>query len=252
VTLALANVALTAEDFDGALGFYEKTLALSSNHHDAMFGRLRALSYLDRHEDAIAAADAMLESHWYGGDALYWRAWNDLQLERTDQAWADIQSASELLITADVAKLAGIIAYQRHELDVSRAKFEAGRRMNDGDCEIGFYLGLVNAELRLWQPTVDVFVATAICLEESRRQLTQEIATLKASSAPEDRKAKKIARRERQLVVDTRRLATSWFNAAVGAFNLSHKTQAREYAEKVRDDEQYGERARELLSRLEK
>ena len=244
VTFALANVALTAEDFDGALDFYEKTLALSPAHHDAAFGRLRALSYLNRHEDAIEAADAMLEGHWNRGDALYWRAWNEMQLERLDQAWTDIEDAWKIWIHADVAKLAGIIAYRRHELDVSRAKFEVSRKMNGDDCETGFYLGLVNAELKLWQPTVDVFVTTASCLENSRQQLTQEIAKIQASNAPPDRKAKKIARRERQFVIETRRLATSWFNTAVGYFNLSQNTQARQYAEKVSDDEQFGARAR--------
>ena len=44
--------------------------------------------------------------------------------------------------------------------------------------------------------------------------------------------------------------ATSWFNIAVSYFNLSRKDEAREYAEKVADDEQFGERARDLLSRL--
>ena len=251
-TIALANVSLTAEDFDGALAFYEKTLALSPAHHDAEVGRLRALSYLDRHDEAIAAASAIIAGQWNRGDGFYWRAWNEMQLERFDPAWTDIEDAWKIWIHADVPKLAGIIAYQRHELEVSRAKFETSRKMNGGDCETGFYLGLVNAELRLWQPTVDVFVTTVNCLEGSRQQITQEIATIQASNTPPERKAQKIARRERQLVIETRRLATSLFNTAVGYFNLSQNTQARQYAEKVSDDEQFGERARELLSRLVK
>ena len=251
-TIALANVSLTAEDFDGALAFYEKTLALSPAHHDAELGRLRALSYLNRHDEAIAAATAIIDGHWNRGDALYWRAWNEMQLERFDPAWTDIEDAWKVWIHADVAKLAGIIAYRRHEPEVSRAKFETSRTMNSMDCETGFYLGLVDAELRLWQPTVDVFLSTAECLEKSRKNLAEEIAKIRASKDPEDRKAKKIARRERQLTIETRRLATSWFDTAVGYFNLSQKPEARQYAEKVSDDEQFGERARELLSRLEK
>ena len=251
-TIALANVALTAEDFDGALAFYEKTLELSSTHRDAELGRLRALSYLNRHDDAIAAADAILAGHWNRGDALYWRAWNEMQLEHLDQAWADVEDAWKIWIHADVAKLAGIIAYRRHELEASRGKFEISEKMNRADCETGFYLGLVDAELGIWQQTVDIFVATASCLEGSRQQIAQEIAKIQASNAAPDRKVKKIARREQQLAVETRRLATSWFNTAVGYFNLAQKAQARQYAEKVSDDEQFGARARELLGRLEK
>ena len=44
--------------------------------------------------------------------------------------------------------------------------------------------------------------------------------------------------------------ATSWFDLAVASYNLSRKTEARQFAEKVADDEQFGERARELLTRL--
>jgi hypothetical protein len=47
-------------------------------------------------------------------------------------------------------------------------------------------------------------------------------------------------------------MATSWFNTAVAYFNLSRKSDARQYAEKVAGDEQFGERAKELLTRLDK
>ena len=43
---------------------------------------------------------------------------------------------------------------------------------------------------------------------------------------------------------------TSWFDTAVACYNLSRKAEAQQYAEKVADDEQFGGRAKELLSRL--
>lgn len=45
-------------------------------------------------------------------------------------------------------------------------------------------------------------------------------------------------------------LATSSFNTAVAYCSLSRKEEARQFAETVIDDEQFGERAREILSRL--
>ena len=42
----------------------------------------------------------------------------------------------------------------------------------------------------------------------------------------------------------------SSFNVAVASFNLARKDDAREWAEKIVDDEQFGERAKDLLSRL--
>jgi tetratricopeptide (TPR) repeat protein len=250
VSISIANVALTAEDYEGALDFYEKTIALEPQSHEALLGRIRALSYLNRHEDAIARIDEMLKGSWFRGQALYWRAWNHTQLDKNDQAWDDIEAASKLSMTSDVAKLAGMIAYRRQQLDVSRSRFEAGRKMNEGDCEMGFYLGLVDAELRRWQDAVDVFVSNAPCLELSRAATERDIERIRASNTPEDRKAKKIARREQRVAIDTRRLATSWFNAAVGSFNLNKVDDARQYAGKVSADAEYGERAREILSRL--
>ena len=47
-------------------------------------------------------------------------------------------------------------------------------------------------------------------------------------------------------------LATAWFNVAVASFNLSCPELARTFAATVADDEQYGERARDILSRLER
>jgi hypothetical protein len=45
-------------------------------------------------------------------------------------------------------------------------------------------------------------------------------------------------------------IAQATFNTAVAYLNLSRDADARPYAEKVADDEQFGERARELLSRF--
>ena len=124
--------------------------------------------------------------------------------------------------------------------------------MDFSDCELGFYLGLVNAEQRRWPQTADVFVETGGCLQNAQRQYTEEIAQIQRSNASPERKARQIARREKLIRDAERMIATSWFNTAVASFNLSRKDDARQYAEKVADDQQFGERARELLSRLEK
>ena len=152
--------------------------------------------------------------------------------------------------SADVAKLAGIIAHRRQQTEVAKQKFETAYGMKSDDCEIGFLLGIVDAELRLWKPTADVFIATASCLDAHQRQLTEEIARIGASTAPPERKARQIAKREKQMRTDARMQATSWFNIAVSYFNLSQKAEARAYAEKVSDDQEFGERAREILNRI--
>jgi tetratricopeptide (TPR) repeat protein len=250
LTQSIANVAITAEEFERALTFYERTLEVEPHAVDALLGKVRALTYLGRNEQAIATADLLIAERWFVGDARYWRALNESELERNDEGWTDIVAAEKLLINAEVPKLAGLLAYRRRDLDLSRAKFEVAHGRNARDCETSFYLGVVLAEQRVWERTADVLVDTTRCLESAERAYTAEIAAIRASSDPPDRQARKIARRE-QLVAKGRRMtATSWFDLAVASYNLSRKAEARQFAEKVADDEQFGERARDLLTRL--
>jgi hypothetical protein len=44
--------------------------------------------------------------------------------------------------------------------------------------------------------------------------------------------------------------AASWFDAAAASYNLSRKDDAKRFAEKLLDDEQYRDRAIDLLARL--
>src|SRR5439155_6223716 len=60
VTYSLANLSMTVEDFERAAQFYDRTLELVPDHADAMLGKIRALTYLGRYPDALAAADALL------------------------------------------------------------------------------------------------------------------------------------------------------------------------------------------------
>ena len=249
-TLSIANVAMTAEDFDRSLAFYEETLTLEPKATDALLGKLRALSYLGRHEPAIAVADQLVAGRWHVGDAFYWRAWNDAQLDRLDEAWRDIESADALLLNALVPKLAGQIAYRRTQLDVARTRFDLSLSREARDCETAFYLGVVLAEQRAWERTATVFKGALSCFSNNERNLTGEIESIRVSDSAPARKARLIASREQQIAATRRLKAQSTFNTAVAYFNLSRGVEARPYAETVADDDQFGERARELLSRL--
>jgi tetratricopeptide (TPR) repeat protein len=250
LTQSIANVAMTGEDFERALRFYDQTLDDEPHAVDTLLGKVRALTYLGRNLDAITTVDRLLAERWFLGDARYWRAYNETDLERYDEAWVDIEAAAKLQINAEVPKLAGLIAYRRQQLDVARAKFEESRGRNPADCETGFYLGVVLAEQTAWSRTVDVLGETGHCLESAEHGLIDEIASIRASGDPPERQARKIARREQFLAKSRRMKATSWFDIAVACYNLSRKSEARQFAEKVAADEQFGERARELLTRL--
>jgi tetratricopeptide (TPR) repeat protein len=163
-----------------------------------------------------------------------------------------VELAAKLLINAEVPKLAGIIAYRRQQLEVARGKFDESRKRNPNDCETGFYLGVVLAEQRIWARTSDVLVDTAQCLARAEQAAREDIEKIRASDDPPARQARQIAKREQMIANGRRMMAQSWFNTAVAYYNLERKDEAREYAHKVADDEQFGEKAREILTRLNK
>ena len=248
-TLAIANVAMTAEEFQTSRQFYDETLTLAPDFPDALLGKLRVLTYLNRPEDAMAVADRLLAIQRYPGDAYYWKAYNELQLERLEPAWSDVEAADKSLINSDVPKLAGIIAIDRKQYDVARQKLELSRRRNSMDCTTLYYLTLVQAELRQWAEAAQGAVSASGCLTASEIGLRAEIDRIRGDEKiPELRKGRMIASREQQITTAIRMRASCWFNGGIANLNLSKKAEAKELLEKLADDQQFGERARQLLA----
>jgi tetratricopeptide (TPR) repeat protein len=255
VTLPIANLAMTAEEFPRALDFYDQTLSLVPDLPEALLGRVRALTYLARHEEAIAAADPLIAAAQRRGDAYYWRAFNKTTLGRHSEAWADIELAATFRENIEIPKLAGVIAVKRRALDLARRRLEEARdrqaqwRVYPRDCDIGFYLQTVLAEQRDWAPTAVEALETAGCFEAEAARLTREIEQLQASEIPAERKARQIGRRETQLRSGLRRNANARFNAAVANFNLHRPEEAHRLARTLVDDEVFGDRARDIVTR---
>jgi tetratricopeptide (TPR) repeat protein len=134
LTLAISNLALTFEDFERALEFYDHTLQLMPRYPEALIGRVRSLTYLLRHTQAIWTTDEMLAEGINPGDARYWRALNQEQLSQHDAAWDDIELAGKLLMNGDVPKLAGIIAVNRKQLEVARQQLELALKRFASPC----------------------------------------------------------------------------------------------------------------------
>lgn len=250
LTLAIGNVAMSAEDFPRALDFYQRTLELIPEDPDALAGTIRALTYANRHTDAVAAADRMVATGRNPGEAYYWRALNFARLKDDERAWQDVERASGSLANADVPKLAGIVAINRRDFVVARERLELALVRRRGDCETAFYLQGVLAEQRDWEPAARVAAEAAACFETEEEQLRRELDALNSVAMTAERRARQVARREQQLAGDARMRVTAWFNAAAANFNLARTDEARRYAEKVASDVFFGERARMLLERL--
>jgi hypothetical protein len=198
----------------------------------------------------MVVADELIAIGRYPGDAYYWKAYNELSLERYDAAWLDIEAADKSLINSDVPKLAGIIAINRHEIEVARQRLEISKGRNPNDCQTLYYLHLALADERKWPETVAGAVAAARCIDSAEIALRNQIGRIRASDAPEARKTRQIAAREQQIASGIRMRATCWFNAAVGSYNTRKNDDARMYAAKLEGDAQYGQRARDLVSEL--
>ncbi len=250
LTLAIANVAMSAEDFPRAFEFYDFTLGLSKDDADALTGTIRALTYSNRHAEAIAQADRLIGTGRNVGEAHYWRAMNFARLKDDGRAWTAIEDAAKSLANADVPKLAGIIAINRRDWATARQRLELAAVRRRGDCETAYYLQAVLAEQRDWEATARVASDAGACFDSDESVIQQELAIVRASQMSADRRTRLVARREAQLVSNARMRATAWYNAAAANFNLSRSVEARRFAEKVADDTFFGERARSLLERL--
>ena len=251
VTNALAADYIALEEFDKAIEFYDHTLEVLPAFPDALLGKAKAQTYAGSYVEALATIDRLLAlERWLVADARYWRAINENQLDRLEVAWDDVELAAKLMRNAAVPKLAGIISYRRHQLDIARAKFEESWKFGRDDCETGFYLGIVLAEQSTWARTAEVLTDTTACLAKAEEKLKTEIAAIQISTDHPERQIRQVRKREQEIVKGQRMTATSWFNIAVSYYSLSRTAEAREYAEKVAADEQFGERARDLLSRL--
>ena len=254
VTASLGNIYAAFEENERALEYFDSTLAIAPDHPEALIGRIKALSLLGRSQEAFAATDAVLAvegGRVFPGEVYYWRAWNFTQIQDLDMAWTAIEQANRLWVNSEVSKLGGIVAYRRWQRPAAIERFTAAQKLAPDDCENAYYLGIVHAELRDWPATRTVFEGTAGCIERAREGFRKEIATIAASSWDLARKARQIARREGQIEAAARMLSTSWFNIAVANFNLGDKEAARQYAERVVADDQFAERARDILKRLQ-
>ena len=247
----LANIELTAEDFAGALALYERALALVPEDAAAMVGRIEALSFLLRHEEAIARSTELLQTPNLPGDAYYWRAWNENHLDRLDVAWEDVEHAERLWHNSNVLMLAGIVAYRRRDLDAAKTRFSDVLAIEPGSCDATFYLASVHADLSAWDASADGFAASDVCYDRARSQLAAEIERLRESGGAPERVARQVARREAERATALRLQIQCWFNGAVASVRLGRRDDARRLAAKVVDDEQFGERARQILAGLQ-
>jgi len=151
IALALAHAQRGYGDLEPALDSYDAVIAMVPRNREALLGRAITLSYLERHPDVIETTSRMIEyGTWLMGDAYYWRARSRYVLKQMDEAWSDAENAVKLSPTTNVYTLAGVIAYDRKQLDVAKDRFERARKADGSNCTAHSYFALVNASQNNW------------------------------------------------------------------------------------------------------
>jgi tetratricopeptide (TPR) repeat protein len=251
--LGLADVTLAAEDYQPTLGLYDRMLALVPDQRDALLGKAKALSYLDRPNEALPLLDRLAAlGQWYLGDIYYWRAWNRFSLDSVEPARADIERAKQYRNDADVLTLAGQIAIEQDRLGDARTDLERALRSTDRACDAAFHLGRVHvAEIR-WPETAVTFGRAARCYRTAAEELVGELERIREDPAvPEDRRGRVVAQYATRVAAAQRQAASSAFNAALGYANADALNDAEAQAQQASAHPDFAERADALLARIE-
>jgi tetratricopeptide (TPR) repeat protein len=220
LAMAWSNANLTAEEFPSALSGFDDVLQKYPTHRDALNGRMQSLSYVMRHDEAIAAATRLLDlGTWHIPDAYYWRAWNRYQIKEYDNAWADVEDAIKGLSNSRVYMLAGMIAYARKTLPIAVDRLDTAFKIDARQCDAVWMSGLVSIdmnELAIAAPkfarSMTCFVSAASGLRQERAQLDQAIQ--KRGTPPTARDRRNLDRMQRDAETAELKSAQSAFNGA--------------------------------------
>jgi tetratricopeptide (TPR) repeat protein len=140
-------------------------------------GRAKALSYLRRHDEAIAVLDELLNDLQNNpGEKYYWRAWNRLRLAQAQAAYDDAMAALNAMRNNEVYRLAGIASYSLQRLTEARDYFDNALTMNRADCDSERYLGLIDAGERSWKHAAVRFNNAVACYDQAIARMSTELA----------------------------------------------------------------------------
>lgn len=243
--IALAGLAFAVEDFETALARYRDAIAVDATHRDALLGEVKALSYLDRPAEAIAAAEHMLTlGEYFIGDAHYWRAWNLHRADRHVEAEAAVEQAKQYMRGPEASALAGYIAVSLRKFDQARADFSAALVDAPGECDVALALGGVEQQFAAWGAAGQRLDAAAECYVGRERELQEAIAKLPADDVRRrGARARDVAEARRQQGRAILAAAEVWLRAG-------NRDAARGRAERALHFPEVADEAGLLLKRL--
>ena len=258
ITMMWADNNQSLAEFDLALSGFDAVVASAPTHRDALLGRLTSLSYLMRHEEAIAAATRLIDlGTWHIGDSYYWRAWNYYNLKSYEPAWQDVEKALTLISNSSVYMLAGLIEYARTNLPMALQRFDHSFELDRTNCDAVWMSGLVSVDQQAWGPASPKFSTAMTCFvttaARARGDLDRlEVVILRGAKAPTPRQLKQRDTYQKQILTAEERAAQAAFNAAQGYARLGRKTLALNHVDMAAAHPRMKEKAEALKAAIEK
>ena len=203
VTYLRGHTLQVGGDCRAAVSAYDETLALNPGHEQAQLGRTICLSYLARHDEAIAAASVLIDAATRNqGEAWYWRAWNRRELKDLAAARTDSDRAKQLGYNTTVLTLAGMIEYDQDDLDGATRDLREAVAIGPTNCAARWYLALVQLKQTSWEPSASTFATAMECYE-------------RGADDTEARKAAVLAQKDFDLDPEYVKQQVTGFNAAI-------------------------------------
>jgi tetratricopeptide (TPR) repeat protein len=249
VTYLDGNFNQLSGDCRKALPRFDETIALRPTHENGLLGRTECLSYLGRHDEAIAEATHMIEVGARPTDALYWRAWNWRELKHLDTARADIEAAKHRGFQSDVYRLAGMIEHDQDDLDPAEKDLQSVLHTPGSldDCTAHWYLGLVYMKKTQWVDSGAAFVGAYHCYQSGVALDTAKLAQMQArTDLDPDFKASQIAGFEAALAEDRSQQYAAAYNAANHYARGGDVTKARPLLDIAAEDPALADRVKQL------
>jgi len=248
----LGSTRVLMEEYDWAAADYARALGVEPEQREALLGQARALNLAGRFEEAIVPAQRLLDlGNWYVSDANYWLAFSELQLGRLQEADAHSREAKRTNpMNGDTARLVGLVAHRRDELQRARGEFELAVSRNPADCESHLHLGMIHGQEDRFGPSVTSFVKARDCFASAAESAAARRGEIEASSLPESRKQVALGRLARRISGYRSAQAGASLGAAEGETQRGAYEQALVYLAEAVPDPQLAGRVGELRTRI--
>jgi tetratricopeptide (TPR) repeat protein len=218
VTYLNANFQQLVGDCGQALRYYDETLALRPLHENSLLGRTVCLTFLRRHDEAIAAATRMIELRTFNMDeAYYWRAWIHHHRKALPAARADIERAKAMASSSAIHRLAGMIEHDQDDLQSAEKDLVAAKAAYGGrkDCVARWYLGLVGMKKSQWPETAAHFEDAMECYDRIALETEEGLRAMEANTDVDPEfKARQVEGFKIAIQEDRSQYCAAAFNAA--------------------------------------